>query len=113
MKIEFIYTFADGEREQEMLSSDIKKANLKKILKSEKSLKRFALDTFSSSMPEQEDISKSVLKISTCVYLQGEKIKCPKWFSEAKGKLFFEKNRIDNQTKTFFQNGCEGFSPTT
>jgi len=93
MQIEFIYTFNDS-RDQEILSKDITKMALQKSIKSEKALKQFAIGLFFFN--NKEDITDSILKISSCVYLQGNTCpKIPDWYLKCSGKLWFEQNRWD------------------
>ena len=93
MQIEFIYTFND-DREQEILQSKYNfTKDFKAIMKSEKSLKKFALDTFSECFGN-EDISKQILKISCLIFTEKEQHpSIPKWHLKCSGKLWFEENR--------------------
>lgn len=91
MNIELIYTFND-DREQEILSHNITLSALKKAIKTERSLKDFAIGLFRVDM--KEDISDTILKISSCVYLEGAIVKPPTWYKKCNGKIWFEKNRL-------------------
>ena len=77
MKIEFIYTFEDRPQSIVQYPFDIA------ILETEERMKMFATAMLS---PEEY---LSLIKISCCIYTDGNEIEEPEWFVKCNGKLWF------------------------
>ena len=83
MIIEFIFTFND--RPQEIKQYPFADS----ILKDKKSLFEFA----TSKMPDDAKIK--LVKISSCVITNGAQFNMPKWYAEARGKLWISNGKLE------------------
>lgn len=78
MKIEFIYTYAH--KQQDIVSYPF----VMPILQDKETLLEFAL----SALYQEE--RAQLVKISTCIYLNGKKgVDFPEWYENCNGKFYF------------------------